>query len=116
MKLKTSTGETYFKPELISHVHLSPNHSLLLVHFVNGAHFALSAETDDERTFAADFLRKLADEHSGFIAAGTELVNLKSALWITIPEEGPIQVHSADNRTHTLPNEDPERIKKVLGE
>jgi hypothetical protein len=116
MKLKTSTGDVYFNPQLISLVHLSPDHSFLIVHFVNGAHFTAPSETDEERTFVAEFLGKLTDEHSGFIAAGTELVNLKSALWITIPEKGPIQVHSGDNRTHALPNDDPERIKKILGE
>ena len=116
MKLKTSTGDVYMNPQLISLVHLSPDHSFLIVHFVNGTHFTAPSETDEERTFVAAFLGKLSDESSGFVAIGTELVNLKSALWITIPEEGPIQVHLADNRTHTLRNENLEQIKKILGE
>jgi len=116
MKLKTSTGDMYFNPQLISHVHLSPDQSLLTVHFVNGTNLAVPAETDEERTLLADFLGQLADEQSGFIAIGPEMLNLKSALWVAIPEEGLIQVRSGDNRTHSLQDKDPERVRRVLGE
>jgi hypothetical protein len=116
MKLKTSTGDVYFNLQLISQVYLSPDRSLLTVHFVNGTIFAAPFETDEDRTHLADFLGQLADERSGFIAVGKELLNLKSALWISIPDEGPIQVRSTDSRSHSLPDEDPERIRRVLGE
>jgi hypothetical protein len=48
---------------------------------------------------------------------GQEVINLKSALWITIPTEGPIQVRSGDSRTRTVEDEKGcERISKLLAE
>jgi hypothetical protein len=116
MKLRTSTGEVNFNRRLISHVHLSPDHSLLTVHFITGAHFGLSAETDEERVFAAEFLGKLADENSGFLAVGNEVLNLKSAMWIAIPIDGPIQVRWADNLTRSFDYADRERIRQISAE
>jgi hypothetical protein len=116
MRLKTNTGEVHFNTQTISHVHLGPDRSMVTVHFVNDTRFGLSMETDDERTVAADLLAKLADEQSGFLPVGNELLNLRSALWILIPDEGPIQVRSADNRTHSLPDVTVERIRQILGE
>src|SRR5579864_2810915 len=115
MKLKTGSDELYFNPQLISLVHLSSDRTSLTVHFVNGTYLTAPAETDDDRTSMAEFLGKLTDE-IGFLVAGNELLNLKSALWISIPGDGPIQVHSADNRTHSLPNQDPERIRRMLAD
>jgi hypothetical protein len=116
MKLKTSTGEVDFNRRLISHVHLSPDHSLLTVHFINGTHFGLAAETDEERVFAGEFLAKLADESSGFISVGNEVLNLKSAMWIAIPIDGPIQVRWADNLTRSFDAEDRDSIRKISAE
>jgi hypothetical protein len=115
MKLRTSTGDMYFNPQLISQVHLGPDQSFLTVHFVNGTNFAVPGESDEDRTFLADFLRQLIDERSGFIAVGMEMLNLKSALWVAIPDEGPILVRSGDNRSYSL-QDDPARIRRVLGE
>jgi hypothetical protein len=116
MRLRTSTGEVYFNSQLVSHVHLSPDHSLLSVHFVNGAHFGSSADTEMERTFAAEFLEQLTDEHSGFVVVGNEVLNLKSALSITIPVEGPIHARWADNLARTIDDELRERVAKILAE
>ena len=116
MKLRTSTGEVYFNPQLISHVHLSPDHSLLTVHFLDRSHFGSTAESDEERTFAAEFVGKLTEVNSGFIAVGHEVLNLKSALWIAIPEEGPIQVCLGNNQTRSLDGGDHERIRTLMEE
>jgi hypothetical protein len=105
----------YFNTQLISQVHLGTDQSFLTVQFVNGTNFAVPGETDEERTFLADFLGQLIDERSGFVAIGKEMLNLKSALWVAIPEEGPILVRSGDNRSHSL-QDDPERIRRLLGE
>jgi hypothetical protein len=114
VKLKTATGDMYFNPQTISRVHLSPDHSLLTVHFVNGTVFTSPAGTDHERAVAAEFLAELMQEGSGFLSSGRELLNLKSALWISIPFEGPIQVRWGDNRTHSLFAEDPEGVRSSL--
>jgi len=116
MKLKTSSGAMYFNPHLISNVHLNADRSLLTVHFVTGTHFAFPAETDQERIFFAEFLAKLTDEQSGFAAVGNEVLNLKSALWIAIPDDSPIQIRSADGRTRTLDDKERERLAKLLAE
>ena len=116
MKLKTNNGELYFNPQLISHLHLSADHSLLTLHFVNGTPFGLSTETDVDDTSIAEFLGKFTEEHSGFVAIGNEVVNLRSALWVVIPDEGPVQVRSGDNRTRSLDDADRERIRKMLAE
>jgi hypothetical protein len=116
MKLRIKTGEVYFNPQLISRVHLSSDHSSLTVHFVNGTHFISTAETHEERNLVAEFLVRLTEENSGFVSNGDEVLNLKSALWIAISEEGPIQVRSADNCPHSLHDEDAERIRRVMGE
>jgi hypothetical protein len=114
MRLKTVDGEVYFNPHLISHIHLSSDQSLLTVHFVNGSAFGASTDTHVETGAVADFLRQLTPETSGFVATGSELLNLKSALWVAIPDEGPVQVRSGDNRTRNLENEDRERIRKLM--
>ncbi len=116
MKLKTRTGEVYFNTQFISHINLSSDHSLLTIHFANGTASGFSADTDVESTAIADFLQQLSDETSGFVAVGSELLNLKSALWVAIPDDGPIQVRSGDNRTRGLDNEDPARFRKLLEE
>jgi hypothetical protein len=116
MKLMTSSGEIHFNPHLIANVHLNSDRSLLTVHFIDGTHFGFPAETDEERTFFAAFLGKLTDEQSGFVATGNEVLNLKSALWISVPDEGPIQVRSGDSRTRTVDDKDRERISKLLAE
>jgi hypothetical protein len=116
MKLHTTEGEMYFNPQLITQVHLSADGSLLTIHFVNGTNFAAPAETEEEQAFLAGFLRQLVTEESGFLANGRELLNLKAALWVTLPKEGPIQVRSADNRSYTLAGADPERVRRILGD
>lgn len=114
MRLKTVDGEMYFNPHLISHIHLSSDQSLMTVHFVNGSAFGASTDTHVETGAIADFLRQLTAETSGFLATGSEVLNLKSALWVAIPDEGPVQVRSGDNRTRNLENEDPERVRKLM--
>lgn len=116
MKLKTVDGEMYFNPYLISHVHLSSDHSLMTVHFVNGSTFGASTDTHIEPAAIADFLHQLSAETSGFLTTGSELLNLRSALWIAIPDEGPVQVRTSDNRTRNLEHEDPEKIRKLMAE
>ena len=116
MKLQHSSGEMYFNPQLISHVNISPDRSLLTVHFVNGTTYGSTAESDEDRVFAAEFLAKLTEEVGGFLATGNEVLHLKSALWVSIPEDGPIQVRTADNRTRSLEGEDPARVRGALGE
>jgi hypothetical protein len=116
MKLKTGSGEIYFNPHLIANVHLNSDRSLLTMHFVDGSHMGFPADTDDERMFAAEFLAKLTAEHTGFVAVANEVLNLKSALWITIPAEGPIQVRSSDSRTRSIDDKDRERICTLLAE
>jgi hypothetical protein len=116
MKLKTASGEVYFNPLVISHMHLNSDRSLLTVHFVNGTHFGFPADTDEERLFFAEFLGKLSDDHSGFVAIGNEVLNLKSALWVAIPDDGPIQIRTADGRARPVDDKDRERICKLLGE
>lgn len=116
VKLKTATGDVYFNTQTISRVHLSPDHSLITVHFVNGTVFTSPAGTDHERAVVAEFLAELTQNCSGFLSSGRELLNLKSALWISIPFEGPIQVRWEDNRTHSLFGEDPEQIRRTLSD
>jgi hypothetical protein len=116
MRLKTVEGEVYFNPHLVSHVHLSSDQSLLTVHFVNGSAFGASTDTHVETGAVADFLRQLTAETSGFVATGSELLNLKSALWVAIPDDGPVQVRSGDSRTRNLENDDRERIRKLMSE
>src|ERR1700733_9740043 len=102
MKLRTNSGEVYFNPQLISRVYRSPDRSSMTVHFVNGTHFTSTAATDEERNLVAEFFGRLTEEHSGFIWNEDEVLNLKSALWVAISEEGPIQVRSGDNCPHSL--------------
>jgi hypothetical protein len=116
MKLKTRAGEVYFNTQFISHINLSSDHTLLTIHFANGTASGFSAETDVESTAVANFLEQLSDEKSGFVAIGSELLNLKAALWVAIPDDGPIQVRSSDNRTRGLEGEDPARFRKLLAE
>jgi hypothetical protein len=114
VKLKTSTGEIYFNLPMISRVHLSADHTLITVHFIRGTPFTVPADTKEERMRAAEFLSQLTAEESGFLASGKELLNLRAALWVTIPGEGPILVRTEDNRTHTIPDQDPEKIRRTL--
>jgi hypothetical protein len=116
VKLKTATGEMYFNLPMISRVHLSPDHSMITVHFIKGTPFTVPVETKEERTRAAEFLSQLTAENSGFLSSGKELLNLKAALWVTLPDEGPILIRTDDNRTHSLPDEDPDRIRRTLGD
>jgi hypothetical protein len=116
MRLKTVDGEMYFNPHLISHVHLSGDHSLITVHFVNGSTFGASTDTHVDPEAVADFLHQLSAETSGFLATGSEVLNLKSALWVAIPDDGPVQVRSSDNRTRNLEHDNPERIRKLMAE
>jgi len=116
VKLKTATGEMYFNLPMISRVHLSPDHSLITVHFIRGTPFTVPVNTPEERQRAAAFLSQLSAEDTGFLASGKELLNLKAALWVTVPEEGPVLIRTDDNRTHSLPGEDPNRIRRVLGD
>jgi hypothetical protein len=44
------------------------------------------------------------------------LLNLKSALLVIVPENGPIQVRSEDNRMHALYDVDPERVRRTLSD
>jgi hypothetical protein len=114
VKLQTSTGEMFFNASQISRVHLSSDHSMITVHFLNGISFTVPVETAEDRKRAADFLLQLSAEDSGFLASGKELLNLRAALWVTIPDDGPILVRTDDNRTHSLPNEDPQKIRRTL--
>ena len=114
VKLKTSTGEIYFNLPMISRVHLSPDHTLITVHFIRGTPFTVPADTKEERMRAAEFLSQLTADESGFLASGKELLNLRAALWVTIPDEGPILVRTEDNRTHTIPDQDPGKIRRTL--
>ena len=115
VKLKTATGEVYLNPQAISRVHLSPDHSMVTVHFVNGTVFTSPASTQEERSLVAAFLAELSQEGSGFVSSGRELLNLRSALWISIPQEGPVQVRWGDNRTHSLVDADADRVRRVIG-
>lgn len=116
MRLKTVDGEMYFNPHLISHIHLSSDQSLMTVHFVNGSTFGASTDTHVETGAIADFLQQLTSETGGFLATGSELLNLKSALWVAIPEDGPMQVRSIDNRTRNLEHGDREHVRKLMTE
>lgn len=116
MKLKTRDGEVFFNAQWISHIHLSGDRSLLTVHFVNGSTFGATAETEVETAAIADFLEELAAQKSGFATLGNEVLNLKSAFWIVIPDEGPVQIRSADNRTRCLEDYDRDRLKTLLAE
>jgi hypothetical protein len=116
MKLKTLGGEVYFNTLFISHINLSSDHSLLTIHFVDGTASGYSVGNDVESTAIADFLERISDEKSGFVTTGNEMLNLQSAHWVAIPDEGPIQVRSGDNRTRTLENADPEHFRKQLEE
>jgi hypothetical protein len=115
MKLQTHDGEMFFNLQTVTHVHLSADHSQLTVHFFNDTRWGVEARTDAERGFAAEFLMRLTDEQSGFLPLGTEMLNLKSALWVAIPSEGPVQVRSADNRTRTLEGLNPSGVRRVIG-
>jgi hypothetical protein len=114
VRLKTATGEVYLNPQAISRVHLSPDHSMITVHFVNGTVCSSPAGTDRERAVVAAFLAELSEEGSGFLSSGRELLNLRSALWTSIPEDGPIQVRWQDNRTHTLVDVNADQVRKTL--
>ncbi len=114
VKLRTANGDVYLNPQAISRVYLSPDHSMITVHFVNGTVFTSPAGTDQERSVVAAFLADLSEEGSGFLSSGRELLNLRSALWISIPDEGPVQVRWEDNRTHSLFNADADRVRKTL--
>lgn len=116
MRLKNASGELYFNPHLISHVYLSADATLLTVHFVDGSHSGFPVETQEERAFAAAFLEKLTAEPTGFIFIGNEILNLKAALWISLPAEGPSQIRLGDNRTRMIDDKDRERISKLLAE
>jgi hypothetical protein len=115
VKLRTASGEVYLNPQTMSRVYLSPDHSLITVHFVNGTVFTAPCGTDQERAVVAAFLAELSEEGSGFLSSGRELLNLRSALWISIPDEGPVQVRWEDNRTHSLFDADADRVRKALG-
>ena len=114
LTLKTANGEVHFNPETISRVHLSPDHATVTVHFINGTAFSASVETDEERRIAAELFAELSQEGSGFLSSGRELLNLRSALWISIPGDGPIQIRWQDNRTHSLFDVDADRVRKTL--
>ena len=114
VKLKTASGEMYLNPATISRVHLSPDHSMVTVHLVNGAVFSASTGTEPDRAAAAAFLAELSKEGSGFLSSGRELLNLKSALWISVPDDGPVQVRWQDNRTHSLLDVEPQRVRRLL--
>src|SRR5262245_45307870 len=114
VKLKTATGEVYLNPQTISRVHLSPDHSMITVHFVSGTVFSSPAGTDRERAAVAEFLASLSEAGSGFLSSGRELLNLKSALSVTIPEEGPIQVLWQDKRAHSLSDVDADQVRNAL--
>ena len=114
VKLRTGTGEVYFNPQMISRVHLSPDHSMITVHFVNGTPFSSPAGTDRERAAVAEFLARLSEEGGGFLSSGRELLNLKSALSVAIPNEGPIQVRWQDNRAHSLTDVDADQVRNAL--
>ncbi|HET6326073.1 MAG TPA: hypothetical protein VFG04_15455 [Planctomycetaceae bacterium] len=116
MRLKTGSGDVHFNPHLISHVHLNSDRTLLTVHFINGTHSGFAAETEEDRGFTAAFLEQLTAEQSGFVAVGNEVLNLKSALWVAIPDEGPIQIRSGDSRTRSIDEQERERIAKLLAE
>ncbi len=116
MKLKTTSGDIYFNPHLISHVHLNSDRTLLTVHFTNGTHSGFSAETEEDRLFTATFLEQLTAEQSGFVAVGNEVLNLQAALWVTIPDEGPIQIRSGDSRNWSIDEQQRERIGKLLAD
>jgi hypothetical protein len=116
MRLKTSAGEIHFNPQTISHVHLNADRTLLTVHFVEGTHSGFDAESDEDHLFFAEFLGRLTDESSGFVAIGNEVLNLKTALWISIPTDEPIQVRLGDSRTRIVDEKDRERITKLLAE
>jgi hypothetical protein len=116
VRLKTSTGEVYLNSRTISRVYLSPDHSMITVHFVNGTVFSSPTGTDRERAVVAAFLAELSEEGSGFLSSGRELLNLLSALWVSIPEDGPIQVRWQDNRTHTLVDVDADQVRKTLAD
>lgn len=114
LRLKTEAGEIYFNPQTIARVHLSSDHAQITVHFINGTHYTTPVDTDEERAVVAQFLIELTREQSGFYSSGGELLNLKTAYWILLPEDGPIEVRAADNRTHSLRDQDKEPIRQVL--
>jgi hypothetical protein len=116
MRLKTSTGEIHFNPQTVSHVHLNADRTLLTVHFIEGTHAGFDAEADADHLYFAEFLEKLTDDSSGFVAVGNEVLNLKTALWISIPIEEPIQIRLGDSRTRIVDEKDRERITKLLAE
>ena len=116
MKLKTSAGEIHFNPQTISHVHLNADRTLLTVHFIEGTHSGFDADTEADNLFFAEFLAKLTDESSGFMAIGNEVLNLKAALWISIPADEAIQIRLGDSRTRMVDEKDRERIVKLLAE
>ncbi len=116
MKIKTGASETYFNPHLISHVYLNADSSLLTVHFVEGSHSGFPVETEEERASAAEFLKQLTIAPGGFATIGNEVLNLKAALWIAVPDEGPIQIRLGDNRTRMVDEADRERVLKLLAQ
>jgi hypothetical protein len=85
MKLRTGTEERYFNARLVSQVTLSPEGSSLTVHFVDGTHYTVPIETEEDRVSSAELLSKLTAEDSGFISVENDLLNLKSAQWILPP-------------------------------
>jgi hypothetical protein len=116
MKIKTADSETYFNPHLISHVYLNSDGSLLTVHFVDGSHSGFPVETEEERASAVAFLKQLIVEPGGFATIGHEVLNLKAALWIAVPDEGPIQIRLGDNRTRMVDEADRELVLKRLAQ
>ena len=98
----------------ISRVHLSPDQSTLTVHFVNGTLFAVEVGTDQERRSIGEFLARLSQDGRGFLSSGRELLNLRSAVWVSIPDEGPVQVRWQDNRTHSLSEVNVDHVRTAL--
>jgi len=114
VKLKTRASEVYFNQQTISRVHLSPDHKTVTVHFTNGTAFSAPIETDEERRITAELFAELSREGSGFLSSGRELLNLRSALWVAVPDEGPVQIRWQDNRTHSLFDVDGDRVRMTL--
>ena len=112
--LETTKGDLYFNPETISRVHLSPDHSTLTVHFVNGTLFSVDVGSDQERRSIGEFLARLSQDGRGFLSSGRELLNLRSAVWVSIPDEGPVQVRWQDNRTHSLSEVNVDHVRTAL--
>ena len=116
MKLKTGATETHFNPHLISHVYLNVDASLLTVHFVEGAHSGFPVESPAEHASAAEFLKQLTAPACGFVSIGKEVLNLKAALWIEVPEEGPIQIRLGDGRSRIVDEVDRAVVLNLLNQ